>query len=150
MIVRLGVVAHAFNPSTWEAEAGEFLSSRPAWSTEWVPGQPGLHRETLSRKKKMIVRLSLSSFCYIRVPELVSEQVSELVIIGLTALEAETSTVRCLTAWASWLFHYMVEGRMKQGNKGLDPPLCDYTSLIHEWLALQPDHPLTVPPQESL
>jgi hypothetical protein len=26
------VVAHAFNPSTWEAEAGGFLSSRPAWS----------------------------------------------------------------------------------------------------------------------
>jgi hypothetical protein len=24
------VVAHAFNPSTWEAEAGRFLSSRPA------------------------------------------------------------------------------------------------------------------------
>jgi hypothetical protein len=24
------VVAHAFNPSTWEAEAGEFLSSKPA------------------------------------------------------------------------------------------------------------------------
>jgi hypothetical protein len=22
------------NPSTWKAEAGEFLSSRPAWSTE--------------------------------------------------------------------------------------------------------------------
>jgi hypothetical protein len=28
------VVAHAFNPSTWKAEAGAFLSSRPAWSTE--------------------------------------------------------------------------------------------------------------------
>jgi hypothetical protein len=28
------VVAHAFNPSTWEAEAGGFLSSRPAWSTK--------------------------------------------------------------------------------------------------------------------
>ncbi|XP_006498938.1 myb-related protein B isoform X2 [Mus musculus] len=28
------VVAHAFNPSTWEAEAGGFLSSRPAWSKE--------------------------------------------------------------------------------------------------------------------
>jgi hypothetical protein len=47
-----GVVAHAFNPSTWEAEAGVFLSSRPAWSTEWVPGQPGLHWETLSQKTK--------------------------------------------------------------------------------------------------
>jgi hypothetical protein len=45
-------VAHAFNPSTREAEAGGFLSSRLAWSTEWVPGQPGLHRETLSRKTK--------------------------------------------------------------------------------------------------
>jgi hypothetical protein len=29
-----GMVAHAFSPSTWEAEAGEFLSSRPAWSKE--------------------------------------------------------------------------------------------------------------------
>jgi hypothetical protein len=40
------VVVHAFNHSTREAEveAGRFLSSRPAWSTEWVPG---LHRETL-------------------------------------------------------------------------------------------------------
>jgi hypothetical protein len=28
------VLAHAFNPSTWEAEAGRFLSLRPAWSTE--------------------------------------------------------------------------------------------------------------------
>jgi major histocompatibility complex class I len=28
------VAAHAFNPSTWEAEAGGFLSLRPAWSTK--------------------------------------------------------------------------------------------------------------------
>ena len=46
------MVAHAFNPSTWKAEAGGFLSSRSAWSTESVPGQPGLHRETLSQKTK--------------------------------------------------------------------------------------------------
>jgi hypothetical protein len=43
---------HAFNSSTWKAEAGGFLSSRPAWSTEGVPGQPGLHRETLSQNKQ--------------------------------------------------------------------------------------------------
>jgi hypothetical protein len=29
-----GMVANAFNPSTQEAEAGGFLSSRPAWSTK--------------------------------------------------------------------------------------------------------------------
>jgi hypothetical protein len=45
-----GVVVHSFNPSTQEAEAGGFLSSRPAWSTELVPGQPGLYKETLSQK----------------------------------------------------------------------------------------------------
>jgi hypothetical protein len=28
----LAVVVHAFNPSTQEAEAGRFLSSRLAWS----------------------------------------------------------------------------------------------------------------------
>ena len=46
------VVSHAFNPSAWEAEVGRFLSSRPAWSTKWVAGQPGLYRETLSQKNK--------------------------------------------------------------------------------------------------
>jgi hypothetical protein len=46
------VVAHAFNPSTPEAKAGGFLSSRPAWSTKWVPGRPGLYRETLSQRTK--------------------------------------------------------------------------------------------------
>jgi hypothetical protein len=29
-IKELGVVAHTFDPSTWEAEAGRFLSARPA------------------------------------------------------------------------------------------------------------------------
>jgi hypothetical protein len=50
--IKPGMVVNAFNPSTWEAKAGGFLSSRPAWSTEWVPGQLGLHRETLSQKAK--------------------------------------------------------------------------------------------------
>jgi hypothetical protein len=41
-----------FNPTTQELEAGGSLSSRPGWSTERVPGQSQLHRETLSQKKK--------------------------------------------------------------------------------------------------
>jgi hypothetical protein len=47
-----GVVAHALNPSTREAEVVGFLSLRSAWSTKWVPGQPELYRETLSQKKQ--------------------------------------------------------------------------------------------------
>jgi hypothetical protein len=42
-------VAHAFNPSTREAEAGEFLSSRPAWSTET---SRTTQRNPVSKKKK--------------------------------------------------------------------------------------------------
>jgi hypothetical protein len=37
---------HIPHSSIWEVEAGRSL--RPGWSTEWVPGQQGLHRETLS------------------------------------------------------------------------------------------------------
>jgi hypothetical protein len=40
--------ALAFNPSTHEAEAGASLPTR------WVPGQPGLHRETLSQKQNKL------------------------------------------------------------------------------------------------
>jgi hypothetical protein len=46
------VMEQAFNPSTWEAEAGGFLSSRPAWSTKWVPGQPGLQRNSVLKNQK--------------------------------------------------------------------------------------------------
>jgi hypothetical protein len=45
--VSWGVVSLVFNLSTWEAEADRFLSLRPAWSTDWVPGQLALHWETL-------------------------------------------------------------------------------------------------------
>jgi hypothetical protein len=55
------VVVHVFNPSTWEAEAGEFLNSRPSWSTKWVLGQPGIYRETLSLKPKTKTKVSESS-----------------------------------------------------------------------------------------
>ena len=45
----LGVVVHTFNPSPWEAAAD---GSRSTWSMEWVLGQPELHWETLSQKRK--------------------------------------------------------------------------------------------------
>lgn len=48
------VVAHTFNTSTWEAERGKQLSvsSRPALSTEVVPRQLVLHKETLSQEEE--------------------------------------------------------------------------------------------------
>jgi hypothetical protein len=46
------VVAHAFNPSVWEAEAGRFLSLRPTWSTDWVLGQSATQRNPVSKNKQ--------------------------------------------------------------------------------------------------
>jgi hypothetical protein len=45
-----GGQAHAFNLSSWEAEAGISLSLRPDWPTQRVPQPPQLHREILSQK----------------------------------------------------------------------------------------------------
>ena len=54
------VVAHTFNLSTQEAEAGGFLSSRPAWSTDWVPGQPVWTENPCQRgcKKKHLTKIT--------------------------------------------------------------------------------------------
>jgi hypothetical protein len=48
------VVAHAFNPSTREAEAGRFLSSRPAWSTYKVSSRTAraIKRNPVSKNQK--------------------------------------------------------------------------------------------------
>jgi hypothetical protein len=51
------VVAHTFNPSTWEAEAGGFLSLRPAWSknefqdSQGYTEKPCLEKKTNKQKK---------------------------------------------------------------------------------------------------
>lgn len=45
------LVVLTFNPSIPEENTGS-LSLSPAWSKEWIPGEPGLHRETLSWKEK--------------------------------------------------------------------------------------------------
>jgi hypothetical protein len=49
----LGMVPHAFNPSTWEAEAGEFLSLKPAWSTkaQGYTEKPCLEKQTNKQNK---------------------------------------------------------------------------------------------------
>jgi hypothetical protein len=49
----LGMVAHIFDFQHLEGR-GRWISvsSRSAWSTQLTPGQPGLHRETLSQKAK--------------------------------------------------------------------------------------------------
>jgi hypothetical protein len=44
-------VVYAFDVSTQRQRQVD-LSSRPSWSTKRVPRQPGLHRESLSPKKK--------------------------------------------------------------------------------------------------
>ena len=49
ILSRLAVIAHIFNSIIQETEAGGSLNSRPTWSTEQVPGQPGLYKGTLSR-----------------------------------------------------------------------------------------------------
>jgi hypothetical protein len=56
-------VAHAFNPSTWEAEAGGFLSSSPPWSTESSRTARATQRNPVSKTKKkkrnVLVRVSI-------------------------------------------------------------------------------------------
>jgi hypothetical protein len=53
-----GVVAHTFNPSTWEAEAGRFLSSRPAWSYKMSSRTArATQRKPVSKKKKKLMDL---------------------------------------------------------------------------------------------
>jgi hypothetical protein len=45
------MVAHAFNPNSWEAEAGRFLGSRPAWSTEFQDSQDYTEKPCLEKIK---------------------------------------------------------------------------------------------------
>lgn len=45
------LVVHIFNLHTQEAERGRSMKFMPFWSTEAVPSQPWLHRETQSQEK---------------------------------------------------------------------------------------------------
>lgn len=52
LFFKADVEVHTFNPSAWDTEAGGSLNLRPAWCTEQVPGQLGIHSETLSQGGK--------------------------------------------------------------------------------------------------
>lgn len=47
-----GMVIHAFNPYTWEAEAMDLCEFMANLLYKVCPGQPGLQRETLSWRNK--------------------------------------------------------------------------------------------------
>lgn len=59
-------MAHIFKSTTREAEAGEeSVSSKPVWSIHQDPGQPGLCRKSLKKRKgkgKKTKRLKFYSF----------------------------------------------------------------------------------------
>jgi len=59
------MVVYTFNTSTWETEAGGSLSSRPAWSTEWVPGQPKLGRKQKSLKPYISDKKPFATFTHV-------------------------------------------------------------------------------------
>ena len=47
------MVAYAFDPSTWEAEAGRFLSSRPAGLQSEFQDSKGYTEKPCLKKKKL-------------------------------------------------------------------------------------------------
>jgi hypothetical protein len=50
---KMGVMVHAFNPSTGEAQAGRSLNSRPAWFTkQGYTEKPCLENPNKKRKKE--------------------------------------------------------------------------------------------------
>jgi hypothetical protein len=44
------VVAHAFIPAFEKQRQADFVSLRPTWFKEQIPGQPGLHIETMAQR----------------------------------------------------------------------------------------------------
>jgi hypothetical protein len=62
-------MAPTFNPSTQEAGIVRSVVLRPAWSISHVPGQPGLHRETLSQIIKLLTNLTCATSTSGRIQE---------------------------------------------------------------------------------
>jgi hypothetical protein len=87
-----------FGPNAWEVGAGRSLSSRPTWSTEWVPGQPGLHWENpvLKTNKRMKEKkIQLVKYKIQRVKSMSRKPV-------LPQWSQDMQTLRLLEATQSW------------------------------------------------
>jgi hypothetical protein len=76
------MVAYAFNPSTQEAEAGRFLSSRPAWvyRVSYRKTKPNQTKPNQTKKKKKKVRGNLwgataTSIGYLGVLSLIDKRI---------------------------------------------------------------------------
>ena len=54
------LVAHPFNSSTLETEAGESLSSKPAWSMEFQNSQGYKEKPCLEKEKSSFVQYGAS------------------------------------------------------------------------------------------
>ena len=54
-------MAHAFNPSTWEAEAGRSLSSRIAWSRECIQNSQRYANKPCLKKTRIKIKESLKN-----------------------------------------------------------------------------------------
>ena len=86
------VVVHAFNPSTWEAEAGGFLSSRPAWSTSEFQDSQGYTEKPCLVKKQKTVFIYVCAGAYAMVGMFKSEDnLQELVLFLLPSRGSQGS-----------------------------------------------------------
>jgi hypothetical protein len=81
-----GMVAHAFSPSTREAEAGRFLKSRPAWSTDRTAR--AIQRNLVSNKTKQTNTISFSSYLLL---------MASLYWFRICYASCEDSQLECLT-----------------------------------------------------
>lgn len=76
------IQTHACNPTTWEVEEGESMSSRLAWDTwsPWVQGQSGPHGNLdPDSKSKFFLNQSALSFAKSKQPEAIPDsQISVL------------------------------------------------------------------------
>lgn len=59
-------MAHPINPSNTDREASRSLSLMPGWSTEQIPGESGLHKETQTKSKQQQIADENCTHCILK------------------------------------------------------------------------------------